>query len=171
MNVSLDLDDTVNFWMDPYLKRFGQPKSDYEITQNVTRILTKDKKFWLTLPIKHRPNFNVFCYTTARIIKKDWIKEYIRVMNLPMAPVYQVFGAHLSKVPQLKRSGCDCHIDDSVKHFIEANLAGIPTLLMDSPNNQSWGPIARIYTLDIEEINEVYNLFKKTIFPYFKELV
>lgn len=168
---SLDLDDTVNFWYSPYLDRFGIPKDDYEITRNVFQTLRKDKDFWLTLPIKHRPNFNVWCYTTARVIQKDWIKEYIQIMNLPDAPVYQVFGCHLSKVPQLRKSKCDCHVDDSLKHFIEANLAGIPTLLMDSPSNQSFGPIGRVYSLDKDELEDTYHLFKETIFPYFKELV
>lgn len=171
LKCSLDLDDTVNYWIEPYLSRFGQPKDDYEITRNVSRILRKDKDFWMSLPLKHRPNFKVHCYTTARTINRRWIKEYITKMELPSAPIYQVYGAHLSKVPQLKRCQCDCHIDDSFRHFVEANLAGIPTLLMDSPSNQDWGPIGRVYSLDFEEIQEVYNLFKQTVFPYFRELV
>lgn len=165
------MDDTINEWFRPYLNRFGPPKDDYEITKNVSQALRKDKDFWLNLPIIHRPNFQIHCYTTARIIRKEWIKEYIQKMDLPNAPVYQVHGAHLSKVPQLKRCQCDCHIDDSVRHFIEANLAGIPTLLMDSSSNQSWGPIGRVFSLDREEIEDTYNLFKKTMFPYFKELI
>lgn len=168
IKISLDLDDTVNYWYSVYIDRFGNPKNDFEITKNVFHTLRKDKDFWLNLPIKHRPNFEVWCYTTARVINKKWIKEYLEKMNLPDAPIYQVCGAHLSKVPQLKRNRCDCHIDDSLKHFIEANLAGIPTLLMDSPSNQEWGPIGKVYSLDYEEIESAYKLFKETVFPNFK---
>lgn len=171
MKISLDLDDTVNYWYKVYLEKFGNPSSDSEVTQNVMRILRTDKDFWMNLPIKHYPNFEVHCYTTARVIPKDWIKQYLVKNNLPKAPIYQVFGVHLSKVPQLKRSGCDVHIDDSIANFIECNLAGIPTLLMDSDNNQDWGPIGRVYSLDSEEIEEVYWLFMNTVFPYFRELL
>lgn len=171
LKCSLDLDDTVNYWYPIYLERFGEPKDNYEVNKNVLGVLRKDKNFWLTLPIKNRPNFKVHCYTTARTISKDWIKEYLIKESLPIAPIYQVFGANLSKVPQLKRSGCDVHIDDNLKHFIEANLAGIPTLLIDSPANQEWGPIGRVYSLDYEHILETYELFMDTVFPNFKELL
>ena len=49
------------------------------------------------------------------------------------------------------------------------NLSGIPTLLMDTPYNQDWGPILRIYTLNYDEIEEVYNLARESeIFKNFK---
>ena len=171
LKISVDMDDTLNEWYGPYLSRFGEPKDDYEVTKNVCRVLKDDKDFWLNLPIKHRPNFDVFCYTTSRIIRKCWIKEYINKMELPNAPVYQVFGACLSKVPQLRRCGCDVHIDDSIKQFILANLSGIPTLLMDSPYNQEWGPVGRVFSLDKDEIEDTFHLFKETMLPYFKELI
>lgn len=170
MKISLDLDDTVNYWYKVYLERFGNPSDDYEITRNVMRILRKDKDFWMDLPIKHYPKCDVHCYTTARVIPKKWMRQYLIKNNLPPAPVYQVFGVRLSKVPQLRRSGCDVHIDDSIANFIECNLAGIPTLLMDSDNNQDWGSIGRVFSLEKEEIEEVYNSFMKTTFKNFRDL-
>lgn len=51
------------------------------------------------------------------------------------------------------------------------NLSGLPCLLIDAPHNQSWGPIGRIYSLNIEEIEDVYELFIKTIFNNFRNLL
>ena len=65
----------------------------------------------------------------------------------------------------------DVHIDDSLKVFIDLNTKGIPCLLMDSPYNQEWGPIGRVYTLNLEEIEEVYSLFINTVFKDFKNLL
>lgn len=65
----------------------------------------------------------------------------------------------------------DVFIDDSISNFIDLNLQGIPCLLIDSQRNKEWGPVARIYSLDREEIEDCYQLFIKTIFPYFKEFV
>ena len=33
--IGLDLDDTINYWYCEYLKIFGVPKDDYEITKNI----------------------------------------------------------------------------------------------------------------------------------------
>ena len=67
--------------------------------------------------------------------------------------------------------GCHLHVDDSISVFKDLNSKGVPCLLLDTPSNREWGPIGRIYTLDREEIEETYHLFKSTLFPYFKELL
>jgi hypothetical protein len=170
LNVSLDLDGTIVDFYQHYIKKFGNPKSDLEITKNVRGILREDKEFWMTQPLINMPNFMPHCYCTSRLISKNWIKEQLAVNNLPKAPIYQVFGVSLSKYSQLKRSGADVHVDDSLQVFKDLNLKGIPCLLLDSPNNKDWGPIGRVYTLDKEEIEDVYHLFKNTLFPYFKKL-
>ena len=56
-------------------------------------------------------------------------------------------------------------------NMIQMNLSGLPCLLIDAPHNQSWGPIGRIYSLNIEEIEDVYELFIKTIFNNFRNLL
>lgn len=167
LRVSCDLDDSINFWMQPYLDKFGNPKNDLEITKNVRNILIKDKEFWLNLPIKNRPNFIPKQYTTARLINKTWTKQYIRENDLPDSPIYQVCGVGLSKAKML-RGRVDVHVDDSLSVFLDLNRKGIPCLLIDSPYNQDWGPVGRIYSLDIEEIWEVYNLFIETMFPWIR---
>ena len=68
--------------------------------------------------------------------------------------------------------GCHLHIDDSLSVFIDLNKKGIPCLLLDSPENRSWDePVGRIYSLDKDEIEYTYYLFKETIFPYFNEFI
>ena len=42
------------------------------------------------------------------------------------------------------------------------NLSGLPCLLIDNPNNARIGPIAKVYSLRYEHIEDTYNLFMKT---------
>ena len=153
------------------MKRFGTPKKDTEITRNVVNILSKDRDFWLNLPKINTLNWTPAQYTTARTIKKKWIKDYLDKEGFPKAPVYQIFGYSLSKYHHIKAGGCHLHIDDSLSVFKDLNSKGIPCLLYDNPGNQDWGPVGRIYSLDINEIEEAYRLFINTIFPYFKKLL
>lgn len=170
LKISLDIDDTINFWMEPYLNRFGTPKHDIEITKNVRGVLKKDKSFWLNLPIKNIPNFIPTQYTTSRLINKQWTKEYLYKNNLPNSPIYQIYGYGLSKAKMLK-GRVDLHIDDSLKVFKDLNKKGIPCLLMDAPHNQEWGPIGRVFSLNIEEIEDAYYLFINTMFNDFRKLL
>lgn len=171
LKISLDIDGTICEWMEPYIKRFGIPKKESDISKNVVKVLQFDKNFWLTLPIINVPDFEVFQYTTARIIPKIWTKQYLELYNMPKAPIYQVRGYSLSKVPKLRMRNCDVHIDDSLSVFIDCNLKGIPCLLIDREHNRDWGPIGRIFSLKQDHIIETYHLFMKTMFPHFKDLV
>lgn len=171
LRISLDIDGCICDFYNPYIEKFGVPKRDSDITKNVVGKLSSDKEFWLTLPVINIPTFKVHQYTTARCIPKSWIKLYLSNNEMPKAPVYQLYSHCLSKVPRIKMGGCNLHIDDSLKVFIDCNLHGIPCLLMDNPSNREWGPIGRIYSLDKEEVGECYSLFMKTMFPHFKELL
>lgn len=171
LKASLDLDGTVFNWTDHYINNFGIPKTNLEVTKNVRGVLLKDKEFWLTQPLINTPNFIPHCYCTARLINKNLIRKQLKINNLPEAPIYRVYGVSLSKYPQLKRAGIDVHIDDSLKVFIDLNLKGIPCLLIDNSDNQEWGPIGRIFSLDKDEIEDIYHLFIDTMFDYFKDLV
>lgn len=171
IKVSMDLDGCLCDFYGAYYNRFGKPKQDSEITYNVENILVKDKEFWLNLPVLNELNFQPRQYTTARVIPKRWIKEYLEKEMFPKAPIYQIHGYGLSKYSKIKMGGCHVHVDDSLSVFIDLNLKGIPCLLLDAPNNQSWGPIGRIYSLDKDEIEDTYHLFLDTMFPHFKELI
>lgn len=172
LKVSMDIDGVLADFYGPYFSRFGKPKKDSEITVNIQTILKKDKEFWLNLPVLNKLNFQPKQYTTARIISKEWIKEYLRKELFPSAPVYQIFGYGISKYPKIKMGGCDVHVDDSLSVFMDLNKKGIPCLLLDSSENQHWDePVGRIYSLDKEEIEDAYYLFKDTIFPHFNKFV
>ena len=171
LKVSMDLDGCLCDFYGPYLERFGKPEKDYTITKNVNTILSKDKEFWMNLPVLNELNWTPRQYTTARVIRKQWIKEYLNKEMFPKAPIYQIYGYNLSKYPKVKMGGCQVHIDDSLHVFIDFNRKGIPCLLLDTPNNQDWGPIGKIYSLDKDEIEDVYHLFKETIFPHFNKLI
>lgn len=170
LRIGLDLDDTICDFLGSYLKKFGVPKKDSEITRNVSRKLVKDKDFWMNLPVIHRPNFTPKLYCTKRINPKSWSKQFLEVHDLPMAPIYQVLSQISSKAPRIK-GRVDVFVDDSISNFIDLNLNGVPCLLIDGEHNRQWGPIGRIFSLDEEEIEECYNLFCCTMFNPFKELV
>lgn len=125
----------------------------------------------MNLPVLNKLNWTPRQYTTARVIRKQWIKEYLDKEMFPKAPIYQIHGYGLSKYSKVKMGGCHLHIDDSLSVFKDLNSKGIPCLLLDTPNNQEWGPIGRIFSLDKDEILDIFNLFKETLFPYFKTLL
>lgn len=170
LKVGLDIDDTVLYWFPEYLKRFGKPKNEHEVTKHVFRDLRYDRNFWLNLEPKHRPDFPVTLYCTKRVCNKAWSKRWIEDHDYPIAPVYQVFSQTKNKAHVIKGL-VDVFIDDSVSNFKAMNLAGVPCLLMDAEHNRSWGPIGRIYSLNMSEIEEVYNLFMLTVFDNFDKLV
>lgn len=171
MKISCDLDGVLCEFIEPYISRFGIPSNDRDITKNVNNILIKDKDFWMNLPVINELTWIPRQYTTARIIPKSWIKEYLIKEHFPKAPIYQIKGYGFSKFSRVRMGGCDVHIDDSISVFKDLNRKGQPCLLLDHPSNQEWGPIGRIYSLDLEEIEETYHLFKETLFPHFKELL
>jgi uncharacterized HAD superfamily protein len=170
LRIGLDIDDTILFWYSEYLKRFGEPKNQYEITRHVQRDLITDRNFWLNLPPKHYPDFSVTLYCTKRVCNKDWSKRWIKDHEYPIAPVYQLVTQSKNKADVIK-GRVDVFVDDSVSNFIAMNLAGVPCLLMDCDYNQDWGPIGRIYSLNRDEIEEVYNLFMSTLFNDFDKLI
>ena len=170
LRIGLDIDDTILYWFPEYLKRFGEPKNEFEITKHVQRDLRKDRNFWLNLQPKHRPDFPVTLYCTKRVCNKDWSKRWIADHDYPEAPVYQIFSQSQNKASLIKGK-VDVFVDDSISNFKAMNLAGLPCLLMDAEHNRSWGPIGRIYSLDEDEIKETYDLFMLTIFPKFKNLL
>ncbi len=155
LRIGLDLDDTLNEFMMPYLQRFGQPKTDSEITRNVQRVLIKDRNWWINLPVKNKIHFIPELYCTKRVCNKDYSKTWLRNHGYPDRPVYQVLYQRANKAKYIK-GRVDVFVDDSVSNFIQMNLAGVPCLLMASESNEKWGPYGKIYSLDKEEIEYGY---------------
>ena len=170
LRIGLDIDGTLADFESGYLNRFKKwPTKDWAITRNVQNILIKERDFWLNLPVLRMPNFVPKLYCSARVNNKRWTKKYLKDNGFPDAFLYQIPGYKLSKYNTLK-GRVDVYIEDSIKNFIDLNKKGLPCLLIDTPNNQDWGPIGRIYNLNYEEIEQAYFLFIEEILPYFNEI-
>lgn len=164
--VGLDLDQVLADFMGPYLARFGPPKKSNEITKNVQQILSKDRNFWLSLPVINNINFEPELYCSKRVNPKVWSKKWLEINNFPKRPFYQMYYQHGNKATMIK-GRVDVFVDDSVSNFIKLNESGVPCLLLDTPYNQEVGPELKIYSLDIQEILYAYNLANS--FKIFKE--
>ena len=157
LEIGCDLDDTIFGFSEGYLNRFKKwPKYDWAITRNVTHILSKERDFWIGLPVIRRPNFVPKLYCSSRVNKKCWSKKAIEINDLPNSPLYQVPGYNIPKSKYIK-GRVDVFIEDSPHQWKALNNAGIPCLLINSPNNKEYGPFLKIYTLDYDEIEDVYN--------------
>lgn len=169
LKIGLDMDEVLDDFIHPYLNRFGEPKTSHEITKNVTKILSKDKEFWLNLPVLHRINFIPTLYCSKRVNPKSWSKQWLSDNNFPNSPFYQMYCQNGNKANMIK-GRVDVFIDDSVNNFKKINGSGVPCLLLDNETNRKAGPFCRIYSLDREEIEFTYNLAIKTgIFKNFKK--
>ena len=170
LRIGLDLDNTLcEFWQ-AYIDRFGTPKNDYVITKNVYQKLRTDKDFWVNLEVINRIDFEPTLYCTKRVNPKSYTKQWLHNNGFPKAPIYQVIIQSRNKATMIKGK-VDVFIDDSIQNFIQLNLAGVPCLLIDSPQNQSWGPIGRIHSLNYNDILASYELFMEYNFHEFYKYV
>lgn len=137
--IACDLDDTILSFREEYEKRFGTKladywNGDYNMSENL-KTLQNEKDFWVNLPIKNRPTFEIDYYVTARSISNDWTQECIQKNNLPKAPIISV-PWNVSKIDVLKSIKCDIFIDDKIETFKECKANGIFCYLMDSETNR-----------------------------------
>ena len=77
LRIGLDIDEVLCDFFNSYIKRFGTPKTDYEITKNVHRKLSTDRNFWLTLPKLRDIDFVPELYCTKRVNPKSWTKNWL----------------------------------------------------------------------------------------------
>ncbi len=164
MNIYIDIDDCIFFWHEAYAKRFNVsvPKrwGTSQKIKNHLKILTKEKNFWINLPLKNRPDFIPKGYVSARGIPKSWTIESLQKNNIPgRSNVHQVNWGE-SKIEKLKNLKCDIFIDDKIATFKECNKNGVFCLLMDAPHNQYIKTPYRIYTLNIENIMYLWQKLK-----------
>ena len=154
LRVGLDIDEVLADWSGPFFKRF-KPKNDADITRICSKV------------IQYPINFDPELYCTKRSCLKTYSKEWLDNNEFPHKPVYQVFCQTDNKARYIK-GRVDVFIDDSIKNFIQMNLSGVPTLLMNTKHNQEWGPIGRVYSLDYNEIEECYYLMSEYFLTNFK---
>lgn len=152
--VGCDLDDVIFDFTGSYEKRFNTKLSnywngDYNMSKNLEQ-LKGEKEFWVNMPVKNRPSFEVDYYITARSIPVEWTKEAIQKNNLPKAPVYSL-PWNVSKIDTLKELGVDIMIEDKYSTFKECKENGIFCYLMNSDTNQHYNVgHHRIYDLNLK---------------------
>ena len=167
LKIGLDIDEVLADWSGPFFRRFT-PKDDADITRICNQVISKDRNFWINLPVIRKPvGFEPKLYCTKRSCLKVYTKDWLDNHNYPHKPVYQVLCQIDNKARYIK-GRVDVFVDDSIRNVIQMNKSGVPTLLMDTPFNQSFGPLLRIHSLDYNEIEEVYYLAKEC--DIFKDL-
>lgn len=166
MKIFLDVDDVILAWHEAYSKRYNVPiPTDwipYDKIKDHLAELRKDKTFWITLPVKHVPNFQPSGYVSARSVPVTWTKEAMKLRNIPGRSKVKHVGWGESKMDVLKSLGCELFIDDKYETFLECQKNGIPCLLMDTPQNRHQKTNLRIYDLKIESIMKKYKQWLKS---------
>ena len=151
--VGCDLDDVIFDFTGSYEKRFNTKLSDYwngdyDMGSNLEQ-LKNEKDFWVNMPVKNRPSFEIDYYITARSIPVEWTEEAIQRNNLPKAPVYSL-PWNVSKIDTLKKLGVNIMIDDKYATFKECKENGIFCYLMDAASKQHYNVgHHRIHNLDL----------------------
>ena len=152
--IGCDLDDVIFDFTGSYEKRFDTKLSDYwngdyNMSKNLEQ-LKNEKDFWVNMPVKNRPSFEIDYYITARSIPVEWTEEAIQRNNLPKAPVYSL-PWNVSKIDTLKKLGVDIMIDDKQATFKECKENGIFCYLMDTAANRHYNVgHHRIYDLNLK---------------------
>jgi hypothetical protein len=155
--VSLDLDDTIVSFIEPWceLHKYPVPESwifDREMRKKLSRMELKGKldEFYLNLEPKCKPNsftWDPYCYITARPVSKELCEQWLDKHGFPAAPVYNV-GVGNSKLPIIEQLGIDIHIDDNYDTYRELNLNGICCYLFDALHNRKFSVgYRRVYSL------------------------
>ena len=160
MRIALDIDDVLARFMQAYCTRFETDKYPIRlgskiITRYVYHKLQHARNFWLSLEVKHRPNFIPELYCTKRINPKSYTQKWLEINNFPKRPVYQMIYQNGNKATMIK-GRCDVLIDDSISNVVKAMESGLPAILMNEVYNEDFDYPYRIYNLDIDEIHRVY---------------
>ena len=165
LRIGLDIDDVLADFWGGYCRYFdtdNHPEllESHVITQNVERVLKRDRNFWIDLEVVDFPNFVPELYCTKRVNNKSWTKEFLRLNGFPDRPVYQIFSQAKNKADVIKGK-VDIFIDDSLMNVMQCNEANVPTLLYHSDRTTDI-PMYKIFSLDREEIIDTYAFMIKT---------
>lgn len=160
MRIALDIDDVLAHFMKAYNEKFNTEKHPYRlkrtvITRNVHQKLKNDRNFWLSLEVKHRPNFIPELYCTKRVNPKSYTKKWLEINDFPKRPVYQMLFQHGNKADIIK-GRCDVLIDDSYDNVVKALDSGLPAILLTTSYNEDIDFKYRVKSLDLNEIERVY---------------
>jgi uncharacterized HAD superfamily protein len=165
MRIFLDIDDVIGNFQEHFSNHFNVPLQKSWVTSNLMKnrlgIIKNDKNFWLSMPIKNKPNFIPKGFVSARGINLSWTKEFLKINKIQGRTNVHHVNWGESKISILKQLNADIFIDDNYKTFKECNRSGIFCLLMDSEHNQKYKTKLRIFDLDINIIMELYRKYYK----------
>lgn len=136
--ICCDLDDVIFSFTESYEARFGKMSDywsgSYDMLKGLSE-LQKDREWWVNLPVKNRPTFEIDYYVTARSIPVEWTEAAIAKNNLPTAKVISL-PWNVSKIDTLKELGCQLMIDDKYQTYKECCENGIFCYLLSTKANQ-----------------------------------
>lgn len=162
--IGLDIDDCLAGFWDAYCERFDTANNphmlkDHIITRNVQQILSKERDFWLNLPVINRPDFIPELYCTKRVNNKAWTREWLRRNEFPDRPIYQMVYQHGNKADMIKGK-VDVFIDDSLSNVIKCQRSGVPALLYHTDRTVDF-PMFKVFSLNRTEIIDAYLFMKQ----------
>lgn len=165
VRIILDIDDVVADWVPSFCKRYNCPIPNTWVNPYVTKErmieLSKDKNYWVNLPVRFKPDFQPKGYLSARGVPKRWAYEFMKKNNIPGRCNINQVPWNYSKIQKLKELKCDIFIDDKPETFEECHRNGIFCLLMDTPHNHHIETNFRIYNLKIDTIMKKYKEWLK----------
>ena len=162
--IGLDIDDCLAGFWDAYCERFDTANNphmlkDHIITRNVQQILSKERDFWLNLPVINRPDFIPELYCTKRVNNKALTREWLRRNGFPDRPIYQMVYQHGNKADMIKGK-VDVFIDDSLSNVIKCQRSGVPALLYHTDRTVDF-PMFKVFSLNRTEIIDAYLFMKQ----------
>lgn len=162
--IGLDIDDCLAGFWDAYCERFDTANNphmlkDHIITRNVQQILSKERDFWLNLPVINRLDFIPELYCTKRVNNKAWTREWLRRNGFPDRPIYQMVYQHGNKADMIKGK-VDVFIDDSLSNVIKCQRSGVPALLYHTDRTVDF-PMFKVFSLNRTEIIDAYLFMKQ----------
>lgn len=168
LNIYLDIDDVVVNWVPAFCAHYNCPIpttwTNPYITLERLNEIKKNKNYWVTLPVKHIPNFQPKGYLSARSVPKRWAYEFMKLNNIPGRCNINQVPWNVSKIDKLKELEAHIFIDDKAETFLECHEHGIFCLLMDAPWNQHIETKYRIFDLNINKIKKKYKKWKQSIY-------
>lgn len=164
LKIGIDLDGCVADFFNSYYKFFNMdystPIDSNKMTKACNQILIHEHDFWVEMPVLYMPNFTPKLICTKRNFPIEWTKEFLIKNNIPTVPIIQIEYSQ-NKSTFLKQEKIDVFIEDTPENLEDLISHGIPCLLLDGDFNKYYNTPYRIYSLEYQEIEKMYNKYFK----------
>lgn len=164
LNIGLDVDGVIADFFNSYYKFFNMdystPIDNNKMTKACNQILIHEHDFWVEMPILYMPNFSPKLICTKRNFPIEWTREFLIKNKIPTVPIIQIDYSQ-NKSTFLKQEKIDVFIEDTPENLEDLINHGIPCLLLDGDFNKYYNTPYRIYSLEYQEIEKMYNKYFK----------